>query len=436
MKSNKLIVMSVDALLDEDMNFMKALPNFSRIFHQGAYVKGGVRGIYPALTYPCHASMITGTYPDKHGIFHNEILNPKGGEMDWYWYRDQIKVPTIIDKAHEAGLTTACLGWPCMGADPASDWMIPEIWPKRGADNLEEILERSASPNVMNKEGALRRYLHIYRKLGRQFVDQAVIKAACRLIKTEQPDVMFLHVAYLDYMRHIHGVHGAGVETALTVHDDWLGWIAEAVEEAGLTEKTNFAVVSDHGHLPVKQMFQPNVLLVQRGLIRVDENGKVLEWKAWCNSASLSAQVHLKDPKDFQTREKIEEILYEMRENPQYGVEAVFGREQLKEDYHLTGTFDYVLEGKAGTSFGNSCTGSILIKPDNSDYKFSLSSHGHLPYKGAQPVWVMKGPDVGKNKWVNKARLIDLAPTFAQMLGLEMPEAEGTCIWEMLKTEG
>ena len=76
MKRNKLIVMSIDALFDEDIPCIKELPNFNRLLKNSARVRGGMRGIYPALTYPSHVSMITGTYPDRHHICHNEIVDP------------------------------------------------------------------------------------------------------------------------------------------------------------------------------------------------------------------------------------------------------------------------------------------------------------------------------------------------------------------------
>ena len=68
-----------------------------------------------------------------------------------------------------------------------------------------------------------------------------------------------------------------------------------------------------------------------------------------------------------------------MRKNPAYGVECVYNKEEVEKEQHLTGDFEYVLEGMAGTSFGAACTGEVLVKPDNSDYKFSVASHGHLP---------------------------------------------------------
>ena len=54
----------------------------------------------------------------------------------------------------------------------------------------------------------------------------------------------------------------------------------EAAMDAGIYDDTNFAVISDHGHLPVKQVFHPNVLFVQAGLIRVGEDGTIRDWDA------------------------------------------------------------------------------------------------------------------------------------------------------------
>lgn len=433
MNRNKLIVMSVDALLDEDLQYIERLPNFSRLLEGCARAAGGMRGIYPSLTYPSHVSMITGTYPDRHRIFHNEIFDPNSREMDWYWYRRQIAVPTILDAAHEAGYTTACLGWPCMGSDPACDWNVPEIWPKRGADNLPEILKASASESVLAEGGVLNRYMYIYDKLGRFFVDQVMVASACELIRNRQPDVIFMHVAYLDYMRHAYGGNERAIESALMVHDDWLGRILSELTAAGLVESTNIAIVSDHGHLAVNKMFQPNILLAQAGLIRLDESGAIIGWDAFCNSASLSAQVHMREPDNRELRKRLETVLSDMVKNPLYGVEAVLTKQEAATEHHLQGDFEYILEGGTGTSFGNEITGPILITPESALAHFSISSHGHLPYKGPQPIFLMSGPDVKAGAVTERGRIIDEAPTFARMLGITMPAAQGRCMAELLR---
>jgi hypothetical protein len=104
----------------------------------------------------------------------------------------------------------------------------------------------------------------------------------------------------------------------------------------------------------------------------------------------------------------------------------------VRREQHLAGEFEYVLEGQ-NTSFGNRWTGTVIERPDNSDYKFSVASHGHLPSKGPQPVFMMAGPDIREGVIVERKRIIDEAPTFAKLLGFKMPEAKGSAIEEILK---
>ncbi len=429
----KLIVLSIDSLFDEDMDLLKTLPNFKKLFEKGSYVQGGMRSVYPSFTYPAHASIITGTWPEFHGIYHNEQLDVGNPSPEWFWYHKSLKVDTILDVAHRNGFTTACVGWPCMGADPNVDWLVGEIWPENDKVDPRPILNSASSANMLEPGGVLERHWHKLRKTTQPFMDHMMVGCSCDIIRRYQPDVMFIHLAHLDHTRHANGVHGPAVDQAIIANDDWLGRLMEAAMDAGTYEQTNFAVISDHGHLDVKQMFNPNVLLVQEGLITLDENGKIKSWKAYCNSASLSCQVVMKDPSDQQTRAKLEKLLYKMREHYEYGVESVFTKEEVQREYHLAGQFEYVLEGTRATSFGAACTGPVLVLPDNSDYKFSVASHGHLPHKGPQPVFIMSGPDVKENVVIPRQRIIDEAPTFAKLLGFAMADAKGVAMEELLK---
>lgn len=429
---SKLIVFSVDSLFDEDMDFLRTLPNFGKLMKKAAYSKDGMRSVYPSFTYPAHASIITGTYPEDHGIFHNEKLDVGNPSPDWFWFHDALKTETCIDAAKRAGLTTSVVGWPVMGACPNADWLIPEIWPKENTiEAHREALAPAASESVI-AGGILERHLHKLRRTKQPFMDEFMIGCACDIIRRFKPDVMFIHGAHLDHTRHANGVHGPAVEMAIIANDNWLGLLMEAAEDAGIYEETNFVVTSDHGHLPVKKMFNPNVLLVQNGLVDLDENGNIIDWKAYCNSTSLSCQVVMRDPSDDETRKKLETLLYAMRRNQVYGVESVLTKEECRHELHLTGDFEYVLEGMESTSFGAAVCGDVVVLPDNSDYKFSVSSHGHLPHKGPQPVFMMAGPDVRAGAVTERRRIIDEAPTFARMMHFDMPQAKGTAMLELI----
>ena len=71
----KLIVLSADALVFEDVEDLKNMPNYRKYLEGGCRVER-VRSIYPTITYPCHTTMCTGVWPEKHGIYGNLELRP------------------------------------------------------------------------------------------------------------------------------------------------------------------------------------------------------------------------------------------------------------------------------------------------------------------------------------------------------------------------
>jgi predicted AlkP superfamily pyrophosphatase or phosphodiesterase len=71
----KLVVFSADSLVGEDLGYLKTLPNFKKYLSGGAEIKS-VRTIYPTLTYPAHATISSGAYPDTHGVVSNYKLRP------------------------------------------------------------------------------------------------------------------------------------------------------------------------------------------------------------------------------------------------------------------------------------------------------------------------------------------------------------------------
>lgn len=429
---SKLVVLSIDSLFDEDMDFLRTLPNFKKVLARASYSRGGMRSVYPSFTYPAHASIMTGATPDCHGIFHNEKLDVGNPAPDWYWYHRDLKVETCLDAAKRAGLSTASVGWPVMGACPNVDYLVPEIWPKGADEDPRPIFKTAASADEATWQ-IIDRHLHKLRRTKQPFMDEVMVGCACDILRHHKPDIMFIHLAHLDHTRHANGIQGPMIEQAIVANDDWLGRLMEATMDAGVYEETNFAIISDHGHLPVSRVLNPNVYLVEQGLIELDSQGNIKDWKAYCNSTSLSSQVVMKSPDDDETRAALEKVLYGLRNDLSSGVESVFTKEECARELNLTGDFEYVLEGREQTSFGNAVTGPKMVTPDNSDYKFSIASHGHMPHKGPQPVFMAVGPDVREGIAFQRRTLMDEAPTFAAMLGFDMPQATGHAITEILK---
>ena len=78
----KLFVLSMDAMVGEDIEYLRGKPNFQRIMKNAAQV-GAMRTVYPSITYPAHASMITGCRPAKHGVYNNTRFPSDRTWPDW-----------------------------------------------------------------------------------------------------------------------------------------------------------------------------------------------------------------------------------------------------------------------------------------------------------------------------------------------------------------
>jgi predicted AlkP superfamily pyrophosphatase or phosphodiesterase len=120
---NKLIIISVDALVYEDLAVLAKKPTFKKILEEGSRVNT-LRTIYPSVTYPVHESIITGMYPDKHGVINNEEFQVGKLKNDWNWFHDVARVKDIFDYAKAAGKTTAAVFWPVTGNHPNIDYLI------------------------------------------------------------------------------------------------------------------------------------------------------------------------------------------------------------------------------------------------------------------------------------------------------------------------
>lgn len=58
-----------------------------------------VESVYPTLTYPAHATIMTELYPKNHGIINNALNKFSDLNPDWYLYRKYIKGKTLYDLA-------------------------------------------------------------------------------------------------------------------------------------------------------------------------------------------------------------------------------------------------------------------------------------------------------------------------------------------------
>lgn len=433
MVKNKLIIFSVDALVYEDLETLGTKPIFKKVLQEGSRVNR-MRSIYPTVTYPVHATLVTGTYPEKHGVINNEIFKVGQIASDWNWFNDSIKVPDLFDIAKSHGKTTAAVYWPVTGNHPNIDYLIDEYCSlDKNADVKELFMGSGTSEEVY--ENIVKKNVAGLKVGCHPDADNFCINCACDIIREYKPDVLAVHPANIDGLRHKTGMFSEAVTQGLNDVEKHLEQLIIATKNAGVFENTNFIILSDHGQMNITRVIHPNVLLKEAGFIKTDNEGKIVEWNAYCHSAAMSTQVYIKDKSNKGLYDDVYNFLCDLRDEQVYGISEVFTSEEIQEKEHLKGDFSFVLETDGYTAFGNDWNRPLVTPYDdnNADYRFGHATHGYLPEKGPQPVFIGFGPDIKKGVILETGKVIDVASTLAELIGVSLPDSDGKCIEEIIK---
>ena len=434
----KLIVISMDALVYEDLkDNISDYPSFSRMAKEGAWVER-VRSVYPTLTYPCHVTMATGRYPDSHTVTNNteDLI----GRVDPPWRMEHrfVKGEDILDAAKRAGLTTAAVSWPVMGNHPSCDYLVDECWPDHAAtatsaEYRQKFIDLGTPEKLFDEIMAPILSMRIGRKQPDSTYFYTIITA--ELIRRYQPDLLLLHMGNVDHYRHVSGVFSPLVTRGVRESDEMLGMILDAIDEAGIADETNIVVTADHGQLNVTRTVHPNVLLREKGFIDTDDAGGVTGWRAYAFSMGMSAVVRLSDPNDGKLRDEVRRVLDEACASGLWGISRVYTNAQTAQAEHLDGDFSFVLETDGATTFGTNWLGAAAECKKEGITGLIGASHGYHPDRGARPTFLAMGPAIRPGVRVAGMNLVDGAPTYARILGIDLPGADGVPVTAILKEQ-
>lgn len=429
----KLFVLSMDAMVREDVAKMMERPNFRRVMEKRAEVTG-VRSVYPASTYPAHTTLMTGCYPQKHGVFSNfQLQTITDGVAHWPTESNRIFAEDLFSVAKKAGCTTAAVYWPITGNNPHIDHGINEYffyYPGEG-QRAEEIFKAQGADEVALQ--AVRENLKYFPRAtaggepSESLFDKFLMGCTCSLIRLAKPDVLLVHNCCLDSNRHTGGVFGEWLPEALDQVDAWLGDVIGAMEDAGVYEDTNFVILSDHGQRDCTKTVRLNVLLEQEGLLQLSPRDTVYTWFAYARTNGMSSTLYLSDYTNEKLYARVLDCLKKLQATGEYGIERIWTREEVKERYGLNGPFSFMIEAEEGVRFLNDLTGGAVSETP------VCGAHGHMPEKGPQPIFMGHGPAFREGAVLERAELVDIAPTLAATLGQTMPDADGRVLTELLK---
>ena len=199
---------------------------------------------FPTLTFPNHYTLVTGLYPDHHGIVNNRMIDPKSGKQFVYKDSDAIADPEwwagepLWVSVEKQGRHAATMFWP--GSDVAIEGVRPSLW--------------------MHFDGTL---------TPDQRVDQLLrwtdLRGAAR------PSFFTLYLEQVDHAGHDDGPDSPEVNAAMREVDTALARLVDGLKQRGLFARTNIVIVSDHGMTstaPERQIYLDE-------LVNIDDAGLV-----------------------------------------------------------------------------------------------------------------------------------------------------------------
>jgi len=419
-----LVIISVDGMRPDYVTAADShggkVPNLRNFMKEGAYAEG-VTGVVPTVTYPSHTTLVTGVWPAKHGIWANTTFDPlQKNYQGWYWYAEDIRVPTLWDAAAKAGRTTASVQWPVtVGANIT--WDIPEVW--RAGTPEDAKLVRAVSTKGLLEEAAAE--IGAYRggidtsPEG----DEVRGKYAVWILEKKHPGLLTLHLTALDHMEHETGVFSPESIATMERLDAVIGKVREAAERVA-PGRAVVAVVSDHGFANYDQQLNLLFAFREANLFTVNEKGNITDWKAMPWETGGSAAIVLKDLQDSAVLEQVRELLKKLAADPANGIDRVLDAEQLHKRGGYPGA-SFFVSLKPGWRTGASLTGPVVakVKPGG--------THGELPdvpELGAS--FFVVGPGVPAGKDLGGIDMRDIAPTLAKKAGLALPGADGKPLFQ------
>jgi len=397
-------------------------PNLQQLMANGSYAKG-VRCIFPSVTYPSHTTLITGTFPAKHGITYNTMPNEEH-KYEWTTDSKKIKAETLWQAARKKGLKSASVSWPIsVGAE--IDYNLPEIWSETNMADRKSAIAALATPKGLLEEMEKYAIGDVDMEdlnLSSLAMDENNSRMAAYILRKYKPRLLSIHIAGVDGAEHKEGRSGDGVSRAVASADHAVMNLLDAIKKAGMQDSTAIIITGDHGFVDIEKTLSPNVWLSELG---IDSKVGKEEPVAKFQSAGGSAFFHLQNSKDVAMLKKVRQKLADLP--AQYKqMFRIVERDELDKigaDPHAS----FALAAANGVYIQDNDTGPVSVPKKG-------GAHGYFPDSPEiRTGFIIAGAGIKKGIVLESINLEDVAPTAAKILGIQLTDAQGKARTEFIK---
>jgi hypothetical protein len=433
-RPTQLLFVSVAGLTPEHYRAtadgFRAMPLLARLARAGVSADAVVPVVPPAV-YPAHATLVTGVSAGVHGVVADRRIGERGVRSIRYSHASLLRVPTLWQRAAEARLRVASLGWPStVGA--SIPLLLPDVEVTRRGETWASLLESAATPELA---AMVRRNPELAQAANApgSARDAILVNTTCELLRGElRPRLLFVRLSQSEPIIARYGADADETRAAFQRIDGEIDHLLRCAGEAAPLGVTAIVVTGDHGSLPVHTRIAPNAELVREQLIGVQRetragNGavSVREWLAIVRSNGGSAFVYAQsEAAALRAREVLER---EARATRSF---RVVSAEELV-SYRADPEAWFGLEAAPGYAFDDSVALPLLSPAAR------RAAGGYLPSQSAMsPGFVAWGRGLRTSRRIPSMRQTDIAPTVTRLLGLGLGGSEGRALIGILSAGG
>jgi alkaline phosphatase D len=344
---------------------------------QGVWAPEGMLPSYPSLTFPNHFTIVTGLYPEHHGIVANSFYDPARDARysftepeavtDGSWYSG---VP-LWSLAESQGMRSACLFWP--GSEAKIAGFRPTWYAQFDATTQATEAAQQAR------------------------IDNAV--ALLKMPADERPHLIAIYYSEPDHDGHLYGPDSPETRAAALRMDRVVGKLKAALDATGLP--IDLVVVSDHGMAKTDGRWM--TLDQYADLSGFMADGLLLYGKTEEDRARVYNQLKKATSEFVAFRLKDVPAELNANSNPRMG------------DPVVVATGPYPIRARCPEA-------------GQADRPPSIGMHGFDPNRVAEmkASFFAAGPDILKGKTVAPFENVNLYPWLAHLLGLSPPKTDGS----------
>jgi len=193
-------------------------PNIAALAAQGVRAQA-MRPAFPSVTFPNHYTLVTGLYPDHHGLVNNTMEDPAipgpaftvANSHDERWWDEA--TPIWITAEHQ-GLRAATMFWP--GSDVPIHGTLPDRFVR---------FDKTVTPDRRTD----------------------TVLGWLDLPPEQRPQFVTLYFDQVDSAGHAAGPDSDAVNKALQLVDAAIGRLVDGLRQRSLFERANLILVADHG---------------------------------------------------------------------------------------------------------------------------------------------------------------------------------------------